>query len=86
MPSVFMQNAIAVVEETYTSGNWAAASGRIFQLLAILITLYIISLIAGKITGKKHSDIFFGFLHYLLPPFLAASWCSEGAEIHPVKD
>ncbi len=47
MPSVFMQNAIAVVEETFQAGDWAAASGRIFQLLAILVTLYVISLIAG---------------------------------------
>ncbi len=47
MPSVFMQNVIAVVEETFRSGDWASASGRIFSLLAILITMYIISLIAG---------------------------------------
>ena len=47
MPSVFMQNAIAVVEETFRAGDWSSASGRIFTLLAILITMYVISLIAG---------------------------------------
>ena len=47
MPSVFMQNVIAVVEDTFASGDWASASGRIFSLLAVLITLYVISLIAG---------------------------------------
>ncbi len=47
MPSVFMQNVIAVVEDTFATGDWASASGRIFSLLAILITLYVISLIAG---------------------------------------
>ncbi len=47
MPSVFMQNAIAVVEETFQAGDWAAASGRIFQLLVILVALYAVSLIAG---------------------------------------
>ena len=47
MPSVFMQNAIAVVEATYKTGDWASASGTIFRLLAILITLYVISLAAG---------------------------------------
>ena len=62
MPSVFMQNAIAVVEETYTSGNWAAASGRIFQLLAILITLYIISLIAGVLYTQMMAVITQGTL------------------------
>lgn len=47
MPSIFMQNAIAVVEDTFRDGDWAAASGRIFNLLAVLITMYVISLIAG---------------------------------------
>ena len=47
MPSIFMQNVIAVVEDTYQAGDWAAASGRILGLLTILITMYVISLIAG---------------------------------------
>ena len=47
MPSVFMQNVIAVVEANYKTGDWAAASGAIFKLLAILITMYVIILIAG---------------------------------------
>ena len=47
MPSVFMQNVIAVVEDTYQAGDWAAASGRILTLLTILVTMYVISLIAG---------------------------------------
>ncbi len=47
IPSVFMQNAIAVVEDTYKSGDWASASGRIFTLLAILLVLYAISLAAN---------------------------------------
>ena len=32
---------------TYKTGDWASASGTIFRLLAILITLYVISLAAG---------------------------------------
>ena len=47
MPSIFMQNAIQVVDDTYKSGDWTTASGRIFSLLTILITMYIISLIAN---------------------------------------
>ena len=47
VPSVFMQNVIAVVEETYQAGDWAAAAGRIFGLLAILVVLYLVSLLAG---------------------------------------
>ena len=40
IPSVFMQNAIAVVEDTYESGDWASASGTIFMLLTLLLILY----------------------------------------------
>ena len=47
VPAIFMQNVIAVVEETFRSGDWASASGRIFSLLAVLIALYLISLLAG---------------------------------------
>ena len=35
VPSVFMQNAIAVVEENFRTGNWAGASGQIFSLLGL---------------------------------------------------
>ena len=52
VPSVFMQNAIAVVEETFRSGDWASASGRIFKLLTILLIMYAISLIAGTLFGQ----------------------------------
>ena len=47
VPSIFMQNAISIVEETFPSGDWASASGRIAKLLAILLTMYVISLIAN---------------------------------------
>ena len=47
LPSVFMQNIIAVVENTYKAGDWATASVTILELLAILIVMYVISLIAG---------------------------------------
>ena len=47
MPSVFMQNAMAIVEDTYAAGDWAAAAGPIMRLVAILVVLYVISLAAG---------------------------------------
>ena len=47
VPSIFMQNAISIVEETFPTGDWASASGRIVKLLTILITMYVISLIAN---------------------------------------
>ncbi len=47
MPSVFMQNAISVVEDTFRTGDWASASGTILRLVTILVVLYIISLAVG---------------------------------------
>ena len=49
VPSVFMQNVIAIVEKNFATGDWAAASGPILKLLIILVTMYIISLVAGTI-------------------------------------
>ena len=62
MPSVFMQNAIAVVEATYKTGDWASASGTIFRLLTILITLYVISLAAGAAFNQMMAIITQGTL------------------------
>ena len=47
VPAVFMQNIIAIVDDTYKSGDWAAVSGQILGLVGILIAMYVISLIAG---------------------------------------
>ena len=62
MPSVFMQNVIAVVEDTFQTGDWASASGRIFSLLGILIAMYIISLIAGVLYTQMMATITQGTL------------------------
>ena len=47
IPSVFMQNVLAVVEDTFQSGDWSAASGAILGMVGILGALYVLSLIAG---------------------------------------
>ena len=47
VPSVFMQNIIALVDSSYKSGDWSSVSGQILTFVGILITMYIISLIAG---------------------------------------
>ena len=47
VPSIFMQNIIAIVDETYRSGDWASVSGRIFTFVGILVAMYVISLLAG---------------------------------------
>ena len=62
MPAVFMQNVIADVEDTYESGDWSLASGRILKLLTILVTMYVISLIAGAAYNQMMAIITQGTL------------------------
>ena len=65
IPSVFMQNIIAIVDETYKSGDWASVSGRILTYVAILVVMYIISLIAGAFYTQMMAIITQGSLKKL---------------------
>ena len=47
IPSVFMQNIIAVIEKYWRTKNWAQAQVEVFSFVSILATLYILSLIAS---------------------------------------
>ena len=47
VPSIFMQNVLSVVEDTWESGDWSAASQIILPMVALLAALYVLSLIAG---------------------------------------
>ncbi len=47
VPSLFMQNIIAVVEESWQSGDWNEVGSRILLFVGILVTFYILSLLAG---------------------------------------
>ena len=50
MPSIFQQNIIAIVEETWNTGvGWEMVSGRILRLVLILASLYAVSLTCGVI-------------------------------------
>lgn len=65
VPAVFMQNVIAVVDESYKSGDWASVSGRILTYVAILVVMYIISLIAGAFYTQMMAIITQGSLKKL---------------------
>lgn len=47
IPSVFMQNVIALVEQSWRSGQLGGGVGQILGLVGLLVILYIISLAAG---------------------------------------
>lgn len=46
-PAVFMQNIIAIVEQSWQSGDWNAVGGSILSFVGTLIVFYLLSLIAG---------------------------------------
>ena len=47
IPSVFMQNIIAVVEGSWQSGDWSAVGPQILRLVVLLAVFYLLSLLAG---------------------------------------
>lgn len=49
VPAVFMQNIIAIVDDSYKTGDWSSVSGQILSLVGILIVMYVISLAAGTL-------------------------------------
>ena len=64
-PAIFMQNIIAVEDVSYKSGDWAAVSGKILSFVAILVTMYIVSLIAGAFYTQMMAIITQGSLRKL---------------------
>ncbi|HIY09608.1 MAG TPA: ABC transporter ATP-binding protein, partial [Firmicutes bacterium] len=65
IPAVFMQNIIAIVDDSYKTGDWASVSGRILGLVGILLVLYVISLIAGAFYTQMMAIITQGSLKKL---------------------
>ncbi len=47
IPAVFMQNVIAIIEQSWQSGSWAGVSAKIFTFVGILIVFYILSLLSS---------------------------------------
>ncbi|MDO4261469.1 MAG: ABC transporter ATP-binding protein [Eubacteriales bacterium] len=47
IPSLFMQRIIAAVEESWQTGDWSQAGGRILHYVSILVVLYVLALLAG---------------------------------------
>ena len=49
IPTVFMQRIIALVDDSYKTGDWASVSGQILGMVGVLLVLYVLSLIAGTL-------------------------------------
>lgn len=47
IPAVFMQNVIALVEQSWQSGDWSQVGSQILGFVGILVFFYVLSLISG---------------------------------------
>ncbi|MGN0373804.1 MAG: ABC transporter ATP-binding protein [Enterocloster sp.] len=65
VPSLFMQNIIAIVEENWQTGLWSEAGPRILRFVAALAIFYILSLTAGVIYNQMMAIITQGTLKKL---------------------
>ncbi len=61
-PAVFMQNIIAIVEESWESGDWNEVAPQILKFVGALIIFYILSLLAGIIYNQLMAIITQGTL------------------------
>ena len=65
IPSVFMQNIIAIVEQSWQSGNWNGVSETVFKFVGILLVLYILSLVSAFAYTQAMAVLTQGFLKKL---------------------
>ena len=65
IPSVFMQNIIAIVEQSWQSGNWNGVSEAVFKFVGILLVLYILSLVSAFAYTQAMAVLTQGFLKKL---------------------
>lgn len=65
IPAIFMQNVIAIVEESWRSGDWESVARRVTFYVGILLTFYILSLIFAFTYTQMMAVITQGFLKKL---------------------
>lgn len=65
IPSVFMQNIIAIVEKSWQSGDWDGVSGAVFKFVGVLLVLYILSLVSAFAYTQAMAVLTQGFLKKL---------------------
>lgn len=65
IPSIFIQNVIAIIEKWVTTGDWAAASAEIIPKVLLLGGMYLISIAAIICHTQLNAYITQGFLNKL---------------------
>ena len=62
IPSLFIQNILAVVEKWYRGGDWAAAKAEILPYITLLVVLYALSIISMVAYSQLMAYMTQGFL------------------------
>ena len=57
LPNVFMQNVLAIVEDTWESGDWASVSGAVIKNVAILAGFYVLAIISSAVWNQSMAII-----------------------------
>ena len=65
IPSLFIQNILAVVEKWYRGGDWAAAKAEILPYITLLVVLYALSIISMVAYSQLMAYMTQGFLNKL---------------------
>ena len=65
IPSLFVQNVIQVIEKWYVSRDWGSAKAELIPILSLLISLYVLSIIAILVYKQLMAYMTQGFLDKL---------------------
>ncbi len=65
VPSLFIQNVLSVIEKWYRSGDWGSASAEIMPYLALLVALYVLSIISITLYTQLGAIMTQGFMDKL---------------------
>ena len=72
IPSLFVQNVIQVIEKWYVSRDWVSAKAELIPILSLLISLYVLSIIAILVYKQLMAYMTQGFLDKLRQGIFAA--------------
>lgn len=79
IPSLFVQNVLAVIEKYVSSGDWTAAKPEVLHYILILGVLYLLSLIATVIETQLMAVMTQGYLNKLREEMF------DGMQTLPIK-
>ena len=65
IPSLFVQNVIAIIERWYKTGDWASARPEVLRYVTLLAFLYVLALISTTVYTQLMAVMTQGFLNKL---------------------